>query len=229
MDNASDHPDAAAKESLLGSLRDLSADDFANRQLLDRVPWLFSDRAQYIDWKAALAADLEVDPYMLLVVGSAALGFSLSPWKRFAPFSQRSDIDVAVVSMRHFEDAWRWLRDLRPENSLTRFERDMLARHRESLVFDGAIATDKLLRRLSFGPKWNSGLGHAGKREPTIGRSVKVRIYRDFESLREYHVANIKELKLWLMSAEVSNLSEETTRIGDTEETVETQIGDIAS
>jgi hypothetical protein len=119
MDTTRDLSNPASKESLLTSLRNLSAEDFTSRQLLDRVPWLFSDRPQYIGWKAALAADLEVDPYMLVVVGSAAVGFSLSPWKRFSEFGPNSDIDVAVVSTRHFDDAWRWLRDLGPTKFLS--------------------------------------------------------------------------------------------------------------
>ena len=226
MDTTRDQFDPASKDSLLASLRDLSADDFASRQLLDRVPWLFSDRSQYIAWKAALAADLEVDPYMLVVVGSAAVGFSLSPSKDFSEFRPNSDIDVAVVSMRHFDDAWRWLRDLGPITLLSRSEREMFMRHRTSLVFDGAIATDKLLRRLSFGPKWSSGLGQARTRQPTVGHSVKVRVYRDFESLREYHVRNINVLKLRLNSAEVESSSEERLSLGDGEEVSESETGD---
>lgn len=229
MPTTRDQFDPATKESLLASLRDLSAGDFASRQLLDRVPWLFSDRSQYIGWKAALAADLEVDPYMLVIVGSAAVGFSLSPWKNFSAFGPNSDVDLAVVSARHFDAAWKWLRELGPTKFLNRFEREMFMRHRKSLVFDGAIATDKLLRRLSFGPKWSSGLGQAGTREPTIGRSVKVRIYRDFESLREYHVRNINELKLRLASAGVESAPEELLSLGGAEEAHEGEIGDIVA
>jgi hypothetical protein len=187
---------------------------------------LFSDRSQYIDWKTALAADLEIDPYMLIVVGSAATGFSLSPEKEFAAFRPGSDVDVAVVSMRHFDDAWRWLRDLGPEKLLSKFERDMFTWHRRNLVFDGAIATERLLSRLSFGPKWASGLGHAGKREPTVGRAVKARIYRDFESLRKYHETNINELKLRLSSTEVDSMREDLPRLGGDKETMKSEIGD---
>jgi hypothetical protein len=228
MDTVSDDLDSAAREQLLASLMELPARDFASRQLLDRVPWLFSDRSQYIDWKAALAADLEIDPYMLLVVGSAATGFSLSPWKGFTAFHPLSDVDVAVVSMRHFDDAWRWLRDLGPEKLLSKFDRDMFTWHRKNLVFDGAIATEKLLPRLSFGPKWASGLGHVGKREPTIGRAVKARIYRDFESLRKYHETNISELKLRLSSEEVDSMSKGFPRLGGANEAMESETGDEA-
>lgn len=204
MVTVSESPHPAARNVLIAQLKELSADDFASRHVLDRVPWLFSDRRQYIDWKTSLAIELELDPYMLLVVGSASLGFSLSPFKRFAEFGSRSDIDVAAVSERYFDEAWRWLRELGPENLPERdaLEQRMFRWHRSNLVFDGAIATERLLSRLPFGGKWMSALGHAGNREPTLGRKVNVRIYRDFESLRKYHVNNIRKLKLELAAEE---------------------------
>ena len=204
MATVSESPHPTDRDVLIAQLRTLSADDFASRHVLDRVPWLFSDRRQYIDWKTSLAIELELDPYMLLVVGSACLGFSLSPFKRFADFGSRSDIDVAAVSERYFDEAWRWLRELGPEDLLERgtLEQEMFRWHRRNLVFDGAIATEKLLSMLPFGSKWMSALGHAGNREPTLGRKINVRIYRDFESLRKYHVNNIRKLKLELTAEE---------------------------
>ena len=195
--NATNNPEKKGRELLISQLRAETAVDFTNHRLLDRIPWLFSDRSQYITWKSELAADLEVDPFMIVVVGSAATGYSLAPQKNFSAFGQRSDIDTAVVSQRHFDEAWRWLRELGPIRLLRRgsIEHDMLNWHRRNLVFDGAIETDKLLPRLPFGAEWATGLGRAGKREPTIGRPVKIRLYRDFASLRQYHVAGITELK----------------------------------
>jgi hypothetical protein len=204
MATISENSDAQNRETLISQLKKLTPSDFASRNLLDRVPWLFTDRRQYIDWKAALAAELEIDPYMLIVVGSACLGFSLSPNKHFAPFGPSSDIDVAAVSQRYFDEAWRWLRSLRAVDLLERdpLERDMLGWHRKNLIFDGAIATERLLPKLPFGSKWASALGRAGGREPTDGRVIKVRLYRDFESLRVYHEANIRNLKVSLSANE---------------------------
>lgn len=216
MATASDSPRPAAKDLLIAELKDLSADDFVSRNVLDRVPWLFSDRHQYIEWKTSLGVELELDPYMLLVVGSASLGLSLSPYKRFNDFGPRSDIDVAVVSARHFDEAWRWLRELGPENLPERdeVERDMFKWHRRNLIFDGAIATEKLLPKLPFGSTWMTALGHASSREPTQGRKINARIYRDFESLRKYHVANIRKIKLELTAAGADNSPKSLPRMG---------------
>jgi hypothetical protein len=207
MATVSENSGDLAREALIAQLKELTPSDFASRNLLDRIPWLFSDRHQYIDWKASIAAELEVDPYMLIVVGSAGLGFSLSPNKHFAPFGPHSDIDVAVVSQRHFDEAWRWLRGLRAVDLLERdrLERNMLSWHRRNLVFDGAIATERLLPKLPFGSKWASALGHAGGREPTVGRAIKIRLYRDFESLRIYHETNIRDLREGLSASEADN------------------------
>jgi hypothetical protein len=202
MNTATSQLHPQTKEALLALLRALPATDFANHLLLDRVPWLFSNRAQYVDWKGPLAAELKVDPYMIVIVGSAAVGFSLNPYKGFSPFGQSSDIDVAVISMWHFDIAWRWLRDLGPAKMLSRSQRGMFWKHRDGLVFDGAIATDQFLGQLSYGPEWSTALSRAGAREPTVGREVKVRVYRDFESLRAYQVRNIGTLKLELVAGE---------------------------
>jgi hypothetical protein len=192
-----------AKKLSERALASLTAEVFVNHHVLDRTPWLFEDRTRYIEWKTILATEIAVDPFSIVVVGSAALGFSLSPKKGLSPFGERSDIDVAVVSPTHFDTAWRWLRNLGSPRLLGHgsFERGIVDWHRKNLVFDGAIATtDELLSRLEFGPSWKAALGRAGNREPTVGRNVKVRVYRDFESLRAYHVANIQELQRGLLA-----------------------------
>ncbi len=84
--------------------------EFVSVHLLESVPAVFSGNSRrWIEWKTRLAKMLEVDAYEIALIGSAAVGFSLNPRKRFAPFSASSDIDVAVVSSHHFDLAWRYL------------------------------------------------------------------------------------------------------------------------
>jgi hypothetical protein len=183
-------------------VRDASPESFTSHQILDRTPWIFATHREYIEWKTRLATGISVDPFSIIVVGSACTGFSLNPSKDFSRFHAGSDVDVAIVSPRHFDEAWRWLRSLGPLDALPAgsFERDMFAWHRRNLVFDGTIATDRLLDRLPFGPTWASALARSGKGMPINGRAVKARIYRDYESLRAYHVKNVSNLRAGLLS-----------------------------
>ncbi len=58
----------------------------------------------YFDLRSIVAKKFGLHPNQVLVVGSAKLGFSIVPKKRFRPFSRnRSDIDVALVSSKLFE------------------------------------------------------------------------------------------------------------------------------
>ena len=75
-------------------------------------------------------------------------------------------------------------------------EADLLSWHRRSLIFDGTIAAERLLSALTYGASWATTLGRAGKIPPTQDRDVKARIYRDFESLRQYHQKNVEAIKM---------------------------------
>lgn len=185
------------------ALRALDADRFANHVVLDRLPWLWKDRIDYVDWKTDLAVNLGVDPYSLLVVGSAATGVTLNPKKQlFSTFGPTSDVDVAVVSYYHFESAWKTLRELGSRGEIpTRAERRGRRQHREYLVFDGTIATDWFLEHLSFGIQWRDALRAAGGLLPENNHEVKARIYRDVDALRTYQVRNIRKLRDALLTA----------------------------
>ncbi|MGD0877007.1 MAG: hypothetical protein ABSA01_02525 [Anaerolineales bacterium] len=84
-----------------------------NREVLDMVQrfitsgicYALNERA-YIDLKQRIAAKYQVHHTQVLVVGSAKLGFSIAPGKRYQPFSETSDIDIAFVNDRLFDSIW---------------------------------------------------------------------------------------------------------------------------
>lgn len=197
---------ASAEKEVPVALRDLDAATFTSLHILDRVPAIFESREQYATWRAALAIDLGVDPLCLVVVGSTAVGVSLSPKKekRLKAYHDESDIDLAIVSPFHFEEAWQFLRGLGPAANLKGRPdvADLLQWHRRSLVFDGTIATDQLLPHLPFAAQWQAALGRAATAEPTKDRDVKARIYRDFDSLRAYHRRNVESIQAGLTSGD---------------------------
>jgi hypothetical protein len=200
----------ADRGEIKARLRDLPPGEFVNHYILDCVPWIFPSRRRYVDWKSQLAEGLEVDPYAILVVGSSCVGLSLAPHKDLRPFHEASDIDVAIVSSHHFDIAWRWLRSIGPIQSfkLDPYVRKMFQWHRKNLIFDGAIAAERILNYLPFGAQWTSALSAASAADPVDSRVVKARIYRDFESLRSYHEKNIRDLSTKMLDQDSDSLHE---------------------
>jgi len=171
--------------------------------LFDGTPFVFGgDREAYLRWKNGLAEDLDVDPYSLLMVGSAALGISIGPEKDFRPFSENSDIDLAVVSQHHFDIAWRFMRNIDSKRyALDDSAQRQIMRNAREYVFLGVIPTDRFLPRLPlFGPVWTDALNVAGEAAVLEGREVKMRLYRDMDALRGYHKKGLQDSQRRLLT-----------------------------
>ena len=110
----------------------------ASTHLMDRIPFVFNnDWELYRTWKRKLAKLIEVDPLNITIIGSGGIGFSLNPHKDFRPFSDKSDIDVAVVSEYHFAIAWRALRALKLPDVRTFKDREAVKEHRTNYIYWG--------------------------------------------------------------------------------------------
>ncbi len=191
-------------EELLSKPPDL----IASVWIIDRIPVLFNeDRGRYAAWRSHLAKGIGVDPSSLIIIGSCAFGVSLNPNKNFRPFTDKSDIDVAVVSEYHFGSAWRALRNLGAEkHGFSQATKQSVKDHVNKYIYWGTIATDKILPILPFGKEWGEALTKMQRIQPTEGRKIKARIYRDFDSLRAYQVNNLKELRTQEIEKEIHNV-----------------------
>lgn len=138
--------------SVVSDLRELKPAEFITRWFDETPPYLFgASRGSYLLRRSRLAADLGVSWFDVVLVGSAAVGHSLSPYKNFKPFSDDSDIDVATMSPYYFDLAWRWMRRLGAERyGLPPAAQQWVKEHEKRLVYWGAIATDQLLQYLCF-------------------------------------------------------------------------------
>ena len=185
------------RDDLIQQLRAISPTEFVENHIFDRVPAIFlGDRALFVNWKRMLAKSLEVDPACITVVGSAATGASLNPSKNFKVFDEGSDVDVAVISYHHFTLAWRYLRmNAARRLSVDNRTRNAWDEHVHRYIYWGTIATDRLLGVLPFGLAWLKARAAIAEAPPTVGRSVNLRIYADYDSLRAYHVHGIRSLR----------------------------------
>ena len=160
-----------------------------SKWIIEKVPFIFGDNLeQYIKWKEILATKIGVDSKAIVFIGSASVGFSLNPENNLRAFTERSDIDVAIISQHYFDISWHFLRNIGTKRySLTHKELNSLDDHRNRLIYWGTIATDKIIQILPFGDKWITSLNEMATIEPTIDRVINIRIYKDFEALRAYH------------------------------------------
>jgi hypothetical protein len=173
----------------------------ASTYLMERIPHVFADDWElYRSWKRKLAKLIEVDPLNITIIGSAGIGFSLNPHKDFRGFSAQSDIDVAVVSEHHFGIGWRALRTLKLPDVRNQRDREAIKEHRSNYIYWGVIATDRVLPYLPFVRPWTEALSAMAGERPTEEREIKIRLYRDYDALRSYHMNGLETLLATLMA-----------------------------
>jgi hypothetical protein len=63
--------------------------------------------SSYFDLRVQVARQFDLHVSEVLIVGSAKLGFSIAPDKRYRPFGETSDIDVAICSGALFDAFWK--------------------------------------------------------------------------------------------------------------------------
>ena len=144
-----------AKERLVEFKQDLkvlSPIDIVRKHILHGECCILSQH-EYFDLRSRVADHFELHPNEVLVVGSAKLGFSVVPKKRYRPFCDESDIDVVLVSSRFFDKVWEAVFSYKNEAGYwpehTKFA---------DYLFQGWIRPDKLPRSDMF-PIWERMVG----------------------------------------------------------------------
>lgn len=101
------------KEELLEKISNASSnEDFlriVRKYLIHGVPFVFKDNPElYYDFREQIARHWNVGFQEVLIMGSGKLGYS---YHKNSKFSFESDIDVAIVNPRLFEDFYKAIKD----------------------------------------------------------------------------------------------------------------------
>lgn len=189
-------------ELIKQDLKTLSPSFFITKWIFEQTPYIFDDKeADYILWRERIAKKMRVDTSDILITGSACLGFSLSPYKNFKVFNDRSDIDVSIVSHHYFDVAWHDLINIsRP--IIDAKMKEALDDHRCRLIYWGTIATDRILPLLSFGKEWDDIINENKLHPPLDNRSINFRIYKDKLAIRNYLSVSVKDRKNALLEVQ---------------------------
>lgn len=137
------------------------------------------------------------------VVGSAKLGYSLNPRQFFKPFNvaNGSDLDVAIVSERLFENSLEDLQAMKFYKGLNRslVGKPLSEAHFQKIyilrsILDGFIPLESVLTRMRYGQQWSKA------KDPLIqilgpgyeDMEINFRLYKSSEHLRAYQLRSIE-------------------------------------
>jgi hypothetical protein len=92
-------------EQFKTDLRELGSARTVQRHIIFGSAFVLADD-QHFGLKEVVARQFQVNPVEVVLVGSAKLGFSIADKKRYRPFGESSDIDLAIISPRLFDSIW---------------------------------------------------------------------------------------------------------------------------
>lgn len=194
--------------------KEQSADEVVQKHLIDGASYfygLYYDGYEEFHFKKSIASSLNVHIRDIAIVGSGKLGFSIKPDKdspglyKFKVFdhdhdqdneNKKSDLDVAIVSSRLFDDQLENLYEHTDCYLNTVFpvkDRNQFSKY----ILKGWIRPDLLPENYKISPDIeNVQLELCQK----YNRDVNIGIYKSWYFFEKYHINNIRTLSLNLIA-----------------------------
>lgn len=203
-----------SQEILHADLLTMAPEDFFLKYIVKSKNWYFSDYLkvppdEIVDqmdyFKEVVSKNMGISFHSSQIVGSAKTGFSLSPKKPLKPFhdadgsAKTSDIDVAIVSSKLYEELWALLRKINGHRYYTNYYQQLA-----SSVFRGYINDGSLKKFDSVREKWLeriSPINMALQDNLRFVHPITYRIYRSWEDLEEYQLLGINKVRAKLEGA----------------------------
>jgi hypothetical protein len=164
--------------------------------LLTGVPFAFKDdEASHGVLLSELATQLAINQDAINVIGSGRIGFSLNPEQFGKPFSEKSDIDVAIVSDILFDQAWfDMLRLGRAYFKLRDDTKAWLESHRRSSIYWGFVRPELLPGVVRFSSKWFFTFKGLSRIRALASRPISGRLYRTRDHLVVHQKYSFNEI-----------------------------------
>lgn len=195
-------------EIIKNDIKILSAREFYIKYIIKSNNWYFSEYQntpsdELLDkmdcFKEIISKNFDVSFHSAQIVGSAKLGISLAPKKAFRKFiisanenEKESDIDLAIVSGKLFDEIWNKLREIRNKTAIPRYKA-LSASIFRGYINDKDFKDIDLIRR-----EWEEKIAKSNIRlqdDLSIVHPISYRIYRNWEDLEDYQLDAIYELK----------------------------------
>jgi hypothetical protein len=194
-------------ETMKRELTELDERQFYIKYIVKTMNWYFStymnfDNAAMLEaldhLKEIVSDKLSVSFHSAHIVGSAKVGYSLSPRKPFKPFHEEepggdsSDIDIAIISNQLFNKFWHRLRQS--------YKTQYIAKYKQitSTIFQGYINEKDINTIDGIRNEWAELFAPITKclqDELNIIHPITYRIYRSWEDLEQYQISGLVKLK----------------------------------
>lgn len=190
-------------------------EDHTDAQLLEPClhdqapPYVFEPKPEAWDtFRDELVGRLGVTRADIRIVGSGRLGVSLRPGNALRPFSDRSDIDVVVVSPELFDQLWLSMLEAAyprpPVTDIVHFGGWL--QHRRDELYTGwltplavklslKIFGAKAKPVIDFNVRWFNALQNASRHPPRRHARVTGRLYRTWRHAELYNLYGLAELR----------------------------------
>ena len=195
--------------------------------LLEGIPYVFqTSPMKYLIFREQVAERFSVGSRDVCIVGSAKLGYSPSPGKKFGrAFSETSDVDVVIISEKIFHqgssELFRSIHELEPQVNIVRsfFEtkktqeptvdlrdwlkvKDVIRNYIYENFNPGLLPDDNPLRNSIF-DRITSTAGLFLALEPQVFVSkIRARIFRTWRSAEDYYTNSLRQLKYAFQGAQ---------------------------
>lgn len=194
------------EEMLRADLLSLEPKDFYFKHILKSHNWYFSDYlhfrpAEVIDrmdyFKEVVSKKFRINFHNVQIVGSAKVGYSLSPQKLFTPFHDEcpdkpsSDIDIAIISNRLYQEFWDKLRHIKKIRYKKKYY-DQLTKS----IFRGYINEKDLQEVKELSKEWEEIIRPINlilQDELGFVHPITYRLYRSWEDLEDYQIEGISK------------------------------------
>lgn len=199
-------------EEIKSDIKILDSDRFFVKYFVNDDYWYFENILNYSnselqtkisEFKNIISNGFKTPISQVFLVGSAKLGFSLSPPKNkispklFQSFrldgEKPSDLDIAIISEKLFNMFWDTYRNAKYHS---RYE--VVLRHIYQETYRGFINSQNLCEIDEGRKLWNSFIKNLIKEIANkfyIKNEISFRIYRNLNDFRQYHIQGIESIK----------------------------------
>ena len=196
------------QEVLKRDLQSLEPKDFYMKHIVKSHNWYFSDylnvpQDQIVDrmdyFKEIVSSKLDINFHNVQIVGSAKMGYSLSPRKLLRPFHDEvsgmpsSDIDIAIISENLYEQFWSELRGVKGL-----WYNKLYYNHLTESIFRGYINDGDLQKIQGINTEWENLVSPINVQlQDKLGfvHPITYRLYRSWDDLEEYQLIAISKAK----------------------------------